>query len=242
MIALINHHIKRITNTKRTLGLAALVLLPGLLIFLGGQSPDAGFDVVSGTVVGLTGTVFGLATLILTAAVLRDERDDGTMHFIYLKPMPRVQLAAGAWMAGLLTSLALAVVCWLGIVLGTVLIDGDMTVGSGTLVLLLLAAVGYSALFVPLGYMMKRIVLGGLAYIIVWEGIIATLITGVSNTSVWRLALSGYADFIGTNEEWVIEALGPVQPGVWGAIAKVAVVAVLGVGFLTWALQTRDTV
>ncbi|MPZ51534.1 MAG: ABC transporter permease subunit [Acidimicrobiia bacterium] len=240
MITIIGHHLKQVASRRRILGLGALVLLPALSILLAGR--DAPLDVVSATVVGLTGTVFGLATLILTAAVLRDERDDGTIHFIYLKPISRLQLAIAAWLAGVISSLLLAVICWLGIVASSALIGVEMNIATGTIVLLLLAGVGYTALFVPLGYLANRIILIGLAYLIIWEGIVATLIGGVANTSVWRLALSGYADVVGSNEEWVIEALGPVVPGVGGAVGKVAIVAALGIALLTWALRSRDAV
>lgn len=240
MTTLIAHHLRQAATRKRMIGLGLLVLLPGFTIFIAG--PDAPVDVVSGAIVGMTGTVFGLATLILTAAILRDERDDGTIHFIYLKPVPRVQLAAAAWLGGVIAVMGLALVCWLGILLASVITGADMAASSATIVLLVLAGVGYAALFVPLGYVARRIVLIGLAYLVIWEGVVASLIGGVANTSVWRLALSGYADLIGTNEEWMTGALGPVTPGVGGAVAKVVVIAVLGVALLTWALRSRDAV
>jgi hypothetical protein len=96
-------------------------------------------------------------------------------------------------------------------------------------------------MFVPLGYLLPRIVLIGLAYVILWEQVIARLVTGVANTSVWRFALSIYADIAG-DREFFSEGLGPVAPGAWGGVAKIGVVVVLGVGLLTWALRRRDAV
>jgi ABC-2 type transport system permease protein len=119
-----------------------------------------------------------------------------------------------------------------------------LTIGSWTLALPALtaylgAAVGYTAIFVPVGYLVSRAVLVGLAYVFVWEAIITRLVTGLGATSIWRTALSIYADLTVLPED-ALEALGTVTPSVTVGVVKLAVTVLLGTAVLTWALKRRD--
>ena len=46
-------------------------------------------------------------------------------------------------------------------------------------------AIGYSAIFIPVGYLFSRAILVGLAYVFIWEGILTTLISGIA-ASPWN--------------------------------------------------------
>jgi hypothetical protein len=126
------------------------------------------------------------------------------------------------------------------VTLGATVVGAGVGVGLAAVPTYLAAAVGYSAVFVPAGYLIPRVVLVGLGYVVVWEQIVARLVTGVANTSVWRFALSIYAELVPRGGAELDGALGPVTPGAGGGLAKVAVVVALGVGALTWALRRRD--
>ena len=116
---------------------------------------------------------------------------------------------------------------------------GSWTLAIPALGLYAAAAVGYTAVFVPIGYLFTRAILVGLAYVFVWEGIITTFVTGLSASSVWRTGMSIYADLT-TLPGDALETLGPVAPGVGGGLLKLAGTVVVGVGVLTWALRRRD--
>ncbi|MGC2239601.1 MAG: hypothetical protein WA726_02055, partial [Acidimicrobiia bacterium] len=102
------------------------------------------------------------------------------------------------------------------------------------------AAVGYAAIFVPLGYLVPRSLLVGLGYIIVIETILANVVTGLAQFSIWRISLSIYAGIADTFGEVATESLGPVTPGVGGGVMKLVSVSVVGLIVLTWALRRRD--
>jgi hypothetical protein len=111
------------------------------------------------------------------------------------------------------------------------------TVTAG-LVQLVAAGVGYAAVFVPLGYLVPRSILAGLAYIVVVEYILAEVVTGLAQISLWRIALSISADIADNPNPG--DMLSAITPGVGGGIAKLAVVLILGFVVLTWALRKRD--
>ena len=133
-------------------------------------------------------------------------------------------IGVGGWLAGLLASLAL----------------GDVSIALPSLVLFVAAAVGYAAIFVPLGYLVPRSLLVGLGYILVVETILGNVVAGLAQISIWRIALSIYAGVEDAFGEVAVESLGPVTVGVGGGIIKLAIVVLLGIGVLTWALRKRD--
>jgi hypothetical protein len=99
--------------------------------------------------------------------------------------------------------------------------------------------VGYTAVFVPIGYLFSRATLVGLAYVFVWEGIVTQFVSGLAASSVWRTAMSIYADLTVLPRE-ALDALGPVLPGAGGGVLKLAGTVIVGTGILSWALRQRD--
>jgi hypothetical protein len=103
------------------------------------------------------------------------------------------------------------------------------------------AGIGYAAVFVPLGYLVPRAVLVGLGYIVVVESILGSVVTGFAQLSIWRIALSIYADVAPNwDPENAGDLLGPVTPGVGGGVIKIAGLLVAGFLVLNWALRRRD--
>jgi hypothetical protein len=102
-------------------------------------------------------------------------------------------------------------------------------------------AFGYAAIFVPLGYLVPRSLLVGLGYVIVGESILASVVTGVAQFSIFRIALSIYADIATVfDTQGAGDVLGPVTAGVGGGVVKLLAVMAVGIGALTWALRQRD--
>jgi hypothetical protein len=243
-MALIGHLYRRMMKRGRVLGLLALAAVPGFVVWLVAfDTPAAQRAEVYPEIIASTGFSFAIATLILTVATLRDERDSGTLPYIYMRPLPRPLFALNSIAAGALAALTIALGGWLvSLIAGLVLGIGIDVILPG-LSLFVVAAVGYTAVFVPLGYLVPRALLVGLGYVIVVESIIAFAVDGLAQLSIWRIAVSVYADLA---PEFPAEAasamLGPVEPGVWGGLVKIGAVLIVGWAVLTWALRRRDAV
>ena len=189
--------IRQIVSAGR---IAALGALGAIMIIVGwvvgdsssrGNSSSAGmiFDGASyadgfGLIV-----IVPIVSLVFAAASLGDARDDGTLVYLWLRPMGRGPLVAAAALASATVSLPLCVVpTMLGGWLATDFVAGSGRVAAGALAAAALGTVAYSCLFVLLGLLFRKAVLWGIAYILLWEG----LAVGLGDFAE-RLSLRGYA-------------------------------------------------
>ncbi len=189
--------IRQIVSAGR---IAALGALGAIMIIVGwvvgnssnrGNSSSAGmiFDGASyadgfGLIV-----IVPIVSLVFAAASLGDARDDGTLVYLWLRPMGRAPLVAAAALASATVSLPLCVVpTMLGGWLATDFAAGSGRVAAGALAAAALGTVAYSCLFVLLGLLFRKAVLWGIAYILLWEG----LAVGLGDFAE-RLSLRGYA-------------------------------------------------
>lgn len=129
--------------------------------------------------------VIAIAALMLGVNAFDDERDDGTFPLLMATNLPRWQIVvaklAAAWLGTWLVCLPAVLAC---IALG---LSTDLPAGSvvwSALVASVLAAGGYVALFVLLSLLVRRAVLVGLAYVVLWEGLLAPNATAFRNLSV----------------------------------------------------------
>jgi ABC-2 type transport system permease protein len=240
-LRLVGHFVRQLGRGKRFWGMAILSSVAGFIAWISSidesdQEIVEIFHFVTATVAGATTSI---AFLVMGAATLRDERDAGTLPFIFMKPISRWRWAASAWAAAAVVSFAVGVVGWSVGFLAMGLTTGSWTLTVPAIALYAAAAVGYTAVFVPIGYLFTRAILVGLAYVFVWEGIITSFVTGLSASSVWRTAMSIYADLTSLTGD-ALDTLGPVAPGVGGGVLKLIGTVVVGVGVLTWALRRRD--
>jgi hypothetical protein len=235
------HLYRRLMRRARVIWLILLASVPGLIFAIAGidVSPDDLSEAFIGIMLSV-GFTYAIAALILTVSTLREERDAGTLPYLYMRPISRLSLAMSSLFAGILAAATIAAGGWLATVLAGLIHGADMSVVVPGAALLLAAAVGYAAIFVPVGYLFSRSVLVGLGYLILVELALSGLVAGLAQLSIWRIAASIYVDLVDTTGLPVDEALGAVSPGVGGGLVKLAVVLVLGTGVLTWALRRRD--
>lgn len=241
--ALFAHHLRRLLRPGRLLGLSALAAVPGLAAWLAaaGTHPEEATRTYQLVTVSVPAATFSIAALALGAAVMRDEREGGTLPYLLLKPVNRWVFSGMAWLAAAVAALLVGAVGW-AVGWAAVGVQGDAwEAGLPAASLFAGAAVGYTALFVPLGYLVPRAFLVGLGYVFVWEGIVAALVPGLAQTSVWRIALSIYADLERLPTE-AGDVLGAVAPGAGGGAAKLAGLTLVGVAALTWSVRHRDAV
>jgi ABC-type transport system involved in multi-copper enzyme maturation permease subunit len=236
------HLYRRVLRRGRLIALLALSSIPALAYWLTAfnAGPDEA-ELLYSTIVATAGFSYAIAVLILTVATLREERDAGTLPYIYMRPIARSAMAASSIAAGTAAALTLGLGGWLATVIAALAVGVSPSVAIAGLIQFAAAGLGYAAIFVPLGYLVPRSILVGLGYIIVIESILAAVVSGLAQISIWRIALSIFAD---VTPYWdqpnAGDMLGPVTPGVGGGLVKLAVLLVVGLATLTWALRRRD--
>ena len=121
-------------------------------------------------------TTYGLAlfvpvvTLVFASSVLGDPNEDGTLVYLWLRPIARWRIVAAAVAATLTVTLPIVVV---PMVLAAAATGAGAPLVRGTLAACLVATVGYTGVFLWLGLRVKRALVWGLAYVLVWEGFVA---------------------------------------------------------------------
>lgn len=211
-----------ILNRRRTLLLALVgALLVVIAVIMRASNPT------EAEALRFTGRLladFGLAVLlplvavIIGTGVIGAELDDGTIVYVLAKPVPRVVVVAVrllvAWLA---TAVLVGVPLLIAGIIGT---GGDTGLAIAYAVAAVVGALEYTAVFVALSLVTSRALVAGLAYVVVWEGVVAGLFAGTRIFSVRQHALA-VADALG-GEGAVAAELEPVT-----AIAMVAVVTVV---------------
>lgn len=241
-MVLARHLYFRMMRRGRFLALLALASVPALIYWLAGfDASPSELEVLYSDVLSTAGFSYSIAALILTVATLREERDGGTLPYIYMRPMSRLSIALSSMAAGTAAALTIAFGGWLASVIAVALVGSDLSQTLAGLSLFSAAGFGYSAVFVPLGYLIPRSLLVGLGYVIVVESILASVVTGIAQFSIFRIALSIYADLTPVFDmQGAGEVLGPVTPGVGGGLVKLGAAMIVGIVTLTWALRRRD--
>lgn len=144
-----------------------------------------------------------IVALVFATAALGDLRDDGTLVYLWLRPMDRWPVVAGAWAAAVTVGLPLTVVP-LGV--AAVLVDGGGALVGATVLASVVGVVAYSALFLLAGLLVRNAIVWGLGYVLVWEGIVA----GYGNIPA-RMSVRGYTRSIITSRTGVDLDLGDLS-------------------------------
>src|SRR6185436_3537976 len=158
--------LRGLLGRRRTLLLVLLAGLPvliALLVRLSGGRPDA--DRV-------------LVALIVGTAAIGSEIDDGTAVYLMIKPIPRWRIAVSKILvaAGLTSILVVPAVVITGALLGSRTDTATTIVGFG--IACLVGGSAYAAAFVALSAFTSRALLLGLAYVLIWEGVLSGLLEG----------------------------------------------------------------
>jgi ABC-2 type transport system permease protein len=131
--------------------------------------------------------VVPLTALIIGTSVLGAEIDDSSVISLLATPLPRSTVVLTKFaVATLLTFLFAAVSEYLA---GAIATGPGSKLAIGLLAGATLASVVYNALFVWLSVVTTRAIAVGLLYLLVWEGLLGTLVGGVRLLSVDQYAL-----------------------------------------------------
>jgi ABC-2 type transport system permease protein len=188
---------------------------------------EAGANVMGG--LGLA-VLIPVVTLVFASASLGDLRDDRTLVYLWLRPMDRWPLATGAFAATFAVAAPLTLVP-LGI--GTALTGGGVTLVGASLLAGLVAVTAYSAVFVLLGLVLRRALVWGLAYVLIWEGFVAAAGAGAARVAIRNYTRSIVYDLTDVTTDTTTMAL-PV------AIVIPLLVAAIALALASWWLTRTD--
>lgn len=215
--------LRQLLSRRRTL---LLLLLGGVLVLAAGIFRLAGEEAralrfTAGLLSNLgIGTLMPLVALIFGTGAIGAEIEDGTAIFLLAKPISRVTVV--------LTKLAVAALCSVALTCGPMLLAGLIAaggLGEGLVVGMTAgAAIGsvlYCAVFVAVSLVTGRALVFGLAYVLIWEGLLAGLFAGTRTFSIRQLTLA-FADAIGGIRAAVFDA--PLSLGTAVVVAVVLLV------------------
>ncbi|MCC6434812.1 MAG: ABC transporter permease [Acidimicrobiales bacterium] len=209
--------------------LGAAAVLVGLAVGLSDpvDADRAGVQFVNG--LGLSVLVPVIA-LVFASSAFGDLNDDGTLVYLWLRPLPRWQLATAAFAASLTVTVPLTV---LPLCIGAALTGAGGAVVAGAALAVALGVLAYVALFCALGLRVQRALPWGLAYILIWEGFVAQAGRGAG-----RLAIRAYTRSLLSQAADVRLRLG--AESVPTAVIVPIAVAVAAVGYTTFRLGRHD--
>lgn len=167
-----------------------LLPLPALLILLAAicrgydvRPSDWGQPVIVG--LGLA-VVLPVISLIVGTGVLGSEVDDGTIVHILTKPLARRDIILAKFsVAAVVSAMSSAVPLFVAGVMAD-----SVRFGLALAVAAVVGACAYSALFLLLSLVSRRPVLFGLAYILVWEGLLGRFLSGTRVLSIEQYVIT----------------------------------------------------
>jgi ABC-2 type transport system permease protein len=211
-------------GTRRAAVLVALpIVLLGLAITvraLVGVDPDA----TEGVIVGLGVTVvLPFVALIAATSVLATEIDDGSIVYLLAKPISRPSIVVSKYVVAVAATALFTV---LPIAWATAAMTGELADTIGYALGALLGGVTYCALFLLLSTVTRHAVAAGLLYVLIWEGLLGGLLSGIRWLSVggWSHALAESIADDGT----LSESVGPAYAIIAASVVVVAALWLAG--------------
>lgn len=201
-----------------------LLLFPtgliGLTVLVRALSSDAEVAVELLFGLGLL-VVLPLLALIAATAVMGPEVDDGSLVYLLAKPVSRHSVAVSKYVVALTAVLVFGPLPML--VTGLVLDSDNTELVLGISLSATLSAIVYTSLFLALSTVWKHAVVVGLLFVLLWEGTLAGIFSGVA----W-LSIGQWAGRVGAeiSAEW-----GTPAVPLWWAIGALLVVGIGGVWF-----------
>ena len=171
-----------------------------------------------------------IIALVFASAALGDMREDGTLVYLWLRPMDRWPIVVGAWLASITISLPLTIA---PLVVSSIALDGGGDLLTATVLAGVVGVVAYSALFVLLGLLLKNSIVWGLGYIMIWEGLIAAF-----GSFAAKLAIRGYTRSILTSITAIALDLGDLSLAV--AVVVPLIVAAAALTLASVRLRAMD--
>lgn len=235
-------HLRRLLSSRRVLACVGISLLPvaaALFIHYIARyvGPPPAVELGWLLVVQL---VVPIVALILGSAVIAEEVEDQTITYVFTRPVPRMSVLLGRWLASSVVIVALlGASAWLTVVIldTSATPSPEQTMPSGAKAALvrvaILGSLVYGGLFAAVGAWVKHPVLVGLGYTFVVEGFLGNLPGKNQVLTVQyylRSYLCGQGDAIRERIEFMVDAVevAPADEAVNTLLAILAVALALG--------------
>ena len=228
--------LRALLNRRRTLLLALLGLLlvgAAVLYRLGGDQAAADSLTFTQRLLGNfgIGVVLPVVAVIVGTAALGSELDDGTIVYLLAKPVARWRIVlVKVGVAWVVTSLLVAPAMYIA---GMIAQDDAQLAGAFTIGAIA-GGLEYTAIFVALSLITSRALIVGLAYVVIWEGVVAGLFAATRTVSVRQHVLA-IVEGLGGDGAAGISDLEPVL-----AAVLMAVITVLAVALAIRRLETVE--
>lgn len=178
--------------------------------------------------------VLPLIAVLFATEALGAEVEDGTLIYLTLRPQPGGSIVLQKFAAAALVTL---VAVW-AVSLGAFVVLTRGSGGGAMLVAVLaaggLGAVAYTALFLLVGLLVRRALLVGILYVLLWEGTVAALSTAAAHLSVRYYAFGIFAGVLGRDDLVDPATAGPPAAG---SMLFLLVVAALVVAYTARRLR-----
>ncbi len=189
--------------------------------------PEAPFDLV--VTLGFA-LLIPVVALTYASAALGDPAEDGTLVYLWLRPVARWRLVVSAAAGVFTVVLPLVLVP----VAGAALLAGrDASLVLGALAGTAVATAAYISVFLGLGLIVQRSFFWGLLYVFVWEGAVSSVGGAAARGSVRLYAQALLADLSG-------RPMDPLVPSLGVAVAAPLAVAALALALVLWRLARMD--
>lgn len=242
--------IERMLPRPRSFWIFLLLALPVLLGVLLRIYPPQGLPLTGFELYGIVVALFfvrnllPLVALLFGSALISDAVDSKTLTYFLTRPVSRLSIFLGEFMAYLVTVLTLTVPCvvltYLVLCVGTPQGAGfgaaDLVRDLGACALTLFT---YGAVFALLGVSLKRPLIPGLLFLFVWEGFVANFPGDAPNYT-----LSAYARSLirhRPSEEGLAELFSKFF-GVGESVLTLGIVGVVALALAIWIFSRREYV
>ncbi len=236
--------VRQVLGLRRAIIFGLAILAPALVFLLTAQTliDEAALDRFLGMIVSMYFPLLvPIVALIISASALGDERRDGTLSFLVLRPIPRSVISGSKFLGAVLVASGLNALG--GAALGIVY---AIETGSWDVVLPLVvggivASIVYASVFVPLGFFTDRAVLIGLAFVFIFENGVVSALSGLSTLSPWRVGMSAFSGLVPDIVASQLTDIGIASlSGLGSTLFRTVVIAALSIAAITLVLRRRD--
>ena len=183
--------LRQLLGRWRVLLIVFLASLPTLIVLLVKWQDDSAAydqDFVQGMIDAMIiGGIMPIVTMTVASAAFGNELEDRTLYYLVLKPVSRVHIALAKLAATFALAAPVVVACG---VVATALVGADAGTVFTVGIALLAGVAAYASIFTWAGLITPRALSYGLVYVLVWEGILSSFLTGIRYLSVRGYTLS----------------------------------------------------
>jgi ABC-2 type transport system permease protein len=222
--------LRQLTSRSRLIGLTLLALvapLSGFALGTAEASLDDSVRLVASVGLGL---VLPVVSLVFAGAAIGDLREDKTLVYLWLRPMDRWPIVVGAALAA---ATLVAPITIVPIVAAAMLTGAGNGIALATLLATAVGVVAYVGVFTLFGVWLKRFIVWGLAYILIWEGFIAQAGAGVARVALRKYTRSILVERTGAD-------LDLADFSIVTAVVVPIVVAGAALVVSSWRLSNQD--